>query len=147
MLPSANADAPTSLSNLLLLGPHGIGESIDEVESIYAPRARTAWKEGRRPRLPPSEPEAVSSPQPPLLSTRRCRNAHLLTLGRTSKRPGAVFGRLSGAIRAIAEGGAAACRRRNRRERDPRAVAISPSVTRHHRKCLTTREPARAAAS
>jgi excisionase family DNA binding protein len=29
MLPSANADAPTSLSNLLLLGLHGIGESTD----------------------------------------------------------------------------------------------------------------------
>ena len=26
MLPSANADAPTSLSNLLFLGLHGIGE-------------------------------------------------------------------------------------------------------------------------
>jgi hypothetical protein len=30
MLPSANADAPTSLSSLLLLGLHGIGGSTDE---------------------------------------------------------------------------------------------------------------------
>jgi hypothetical protein len=30
MVPTANADAPTSLSNLLLLGLHGIGESTDE---------------------------------------------------------------------------------------------------------------------
>ena len=30
MLPSANADAPTSLSNLLLFGLHDIGESTDE---------------------------------------------------------------------------------------------------------------------
>jgi hypothetical protein len=30
MLPSANADAPTSLSNLLLFGLHGIGDSTDE---------------------------------------------------------------------------------------------------------------------
>ena len=73
MLPSANADAPTSLSNLLLFGPHRIGESTYEVESIY-PRARTAWKEGRRPRLPPVS-QRPSPPQPPLLSTRRCRNA------------------------------------------------------------------------
>ena len=29
MLPSANADAPTSLSSLLLLGLHRIGESTD----------------------------------------------------------------------------------------------------------------------
>ena len=29
MLPSANADAPTSLSSLLLLAFHGIGESTD----------------------------------------------------------------------------------------------------------------------
>jgi hypothetical protein len=28
MLPSANADAPTSLSNLLLFGPHGIGGAL-----------------------------------------------------------------------------------------------------------------------
>ena len=37
MLPSANADAPTSLSSVLLLGLHRIGESTDEVDQ---PRLR-----------------------------------------------------------------------------------------------------------
>jgi len=32
MVPTANADAPTSLFNLLLLGLHGIGESTEEVD-------------------------------------------------------------------------------------------------------------------
>ena len=30
-----NADAPTSLSSVLLLGPHGIGEGTDEVGQFF----------------------------------------------------------------------------------------------------------------
>ena len=51
MLPSANADAPTSLSNLLLFGSHGIGESAD-APTIHLAK-RTAWSKKETARLPP----------------------------------------------------------------------------------------------
>jgi hypothetical protein len=71
-VPSANADAPTSLSSLLLLGPHRIGGSTDEVESTY-PGARTAWRKEETAPVTPSEPKAASCrslPRP--LSTSAC---------------------------------------------------------------------------
>jgi hypothetical protein len=50
MRPIANANAPTSLSSLLLLGLHRNGESTDHVDPR---RARTAWsKKGDDPRSP-----------------------------------------------------------------------------------------------
>jgi hypothetical protein len=73
MLPSANADAPTSLSNLLLFGLHRIGESphagsrrvpAKPLLTIHLAK-RTAWNKGRRPPLPPvreSRLRAAASP-------------------------------------------------------------------------------------
>ena len=63
MLPSANADAPTSLSNLLLFGLHGIGESTDAptgegrrlpakpLLTIHLAK-RTAWSKKETARFP-----------------------------------------------------------------------------------------------
>ena len=60
MLPSANADAPTSLSSLLLVGLHRIGGSTDEVESTY-PGARTA---SRKEETAPAYPPVSQRPSP-----------------------------------------------------------------------------------
>ena len=78
-MPSANADAPTSLSSLLLLGLHRIGESTDEVESTY-PGARTAWRKEETAPVTPSEPKAVSCRSLPRPVDKALRmNASLLT--------------------------------------------------------------------
>ena len=93
MLPSANADAPTSLSSLLLLGLHRIGGSRRPHAGRGSSRAREApahhpsrqtyglEQKGDGPRYPQCA-RAVSGPQPPPLLTRRCMNAYILTLGR-----------------------------------------------------------------
>ena len=63
MLPSANADAPTPLSSLLLLAFHGIGESTDAPLAgmgrrvtakplLTIHRQLTAWSKRRRPGSP-----------------------------------------------------------------------------------------------
>ena len=54
MLPPANADAPTSLSSLLLLGPHGIGGSTDEVELPRGDGLPRRVERGARPRRTPA---------------------------------------------------------------------------------------------
>jgi hypothetical protein len=69
-VPSANADAPTSLSSLVLLGLHRIGGSTDvpllrvrvvacSAKSLLTmPLAkRTGWSKRETARFPPSEPE------------------------------------------------------------------------------------------
>jgi len=53
MLPSANADAPTSLSSLLLLGCHVIGESTYEVDLPRRERPEVGGGNSLRHALPP----------------------------------------------------------------------------------------------
>ena len=78
------------LSSLLLLGLHGNGESTDRrsVERSTYP-GTYGLERGETASVTPRS-QRPSPPQPPLLSTRRCRNAHLLTLGRNFQTAGAV---------------------------------------------------------
>ena len=66
MLPSANADAPTSLSSLLLLGLHRIGEALMKVgRRVDLPRGTHGLERGETASVTPSEPEAVSAAASP----------------------------------------------------------------------------------
>ena len=83
MLPSANADAPTSLSSVLLLGLHRIGESTDVAlhrvrgfarpEGLSHPSRQTYGLEqkGDGP-VPPVSQSRLRAAASPALSTRRC---------------------------------------------------------------------------
>ena len=54
MLPSANADAPTSLSSLLLLGLHRIGEALMKVgRRVDLPRGTHGLERGETASVSP----------------------------------------------------------------------------------------------